>query len=139
MLEAGTPADFGLSGGPMAKPLMVMELSPDGVYRTWFVSSDSPLPKPSEDSWGQHQLTEGRWRIVGGRLRVEDTPEPLRRVARVARDEIAARTGLLYRSRWVVSPMSLPFRFVDPDDLELTWQAKPLVLRRLSLIPGAER
>ena len=132
---AGTPTDFGLPGGPMARPLLVMELKPDGVYRAWIATTESPFPEPPHDSWGDHQLVVGRWSIIGGRLRVEDTPGAWRRPARVARDVIAARTGLLYPSRWVVNPLSLSFGFIGPNDLETTEQGKPLVWRRLSASP----
>jgi hypothetical protein len=100
-----TPRDMGVLAGPMTNPYQVMEFSPDRVCRFWFASAD--------DLMQRYLISEGRWRIDNGKLRIEDMPitAPHRVISDVGR-HVEAISGRSLSSLRLYAP----HRFRDPRD-----------------------
>ena len=118
-----TPVDFGLPVWPMRDPWYVMELGPDRTFRTWFASAD--------DLSEGYRHVDGRWRVVDGRLLIEDIPRGARRSARDLKLELSRRTDLIPTPHRIHVPSLLDFRFEGPDGLVTTLRGTPRNYERL--------
>jgi hypothetical protein len=107
--QIDTPTDYGVPAGPMSAPWEFMELARDGTYRVWFASADAPDVR--------YPLVEGRWRVIDGRLRIEDIPRGARRFARDVQFRLSMTTGLLPTPQRIRGVDSVEFRLVGPDRL----------------------
>jgi hypothetical protein len=115
------------AGRPIRDALDVIEFGDNHVCRTMVVSAADP---------GQFWVrSEGRWRVVDGRLRLEDFPRSaMRRALRDARFKVAdtlwAKAGVIVpRGPDRIGSFDLYFRFPEEGALELSrTSGKPLTL-----------
>jgi hypothetical protein len=115
----------------MTNPYHVIELSPDRVCRFWFASAD--------DLTLHYLISEGRWRIDSGKLRIEDMP--ITSPHRVISDlgwQIEAISGWsprslrLYAPHRVRDPRDEAFRLAEASRLEIMSEpAKVMTWNRL--------
>jgi hypothetical protein len=122
---------MGVLAGPMTNPYQVMEFSPDRVCRFWFASAD--------DLTQRYIISEGRWRIDNGTLRIEDMPitSPHRIISDIGW-QIEAISGRslsslrLYAPHRFRYPRDERFRLVEASRLEImSEKGKALTLVRL--------
>jgi hypothetical protein len=126
-----TPRDMGILVGPMTSPYHVIELSPDRVCRFWFASAD--------DLTQRYIISEGRWGIDNGKLRIEDMPitSPHRVISEIEWHIEAISGGSLslrrlYAPHRFREPRDEPFRLVGAVRLEImAEQGKALTWNRL--------
>jgi hypothetical protein len=99
----------------MVNPWVIQDFASDRTYRQWIISGDDP----------SHRFlhVEGRWKVVGEAIRVEDESPCLRRAIEDSGNRIARVTGLpLVSTTRVGAAPDIPFRLVGPDDLILTFR-----------------
>ncbi len=123
-----TPLDYGLPVGPMSDPWELMELARDGTYSAWFASADTPDVR--------YPLVEGRWRVIDGRLQIEDIPHGARRLARDVQFQVSVTTGLLRTPRRIYSGEPVEYQLVGSDGLVLMWTPRSRTFERLRRNPG---
>ena len=119
--EVNPRAGYVTSAGPVTNPWMVWDFRRDRSFRVWIASADDP---------GVHiPHIEGRWRVAGGELDLDDLGA-WEWVVREVRERFGRSFGIPYTGRISGRPkrrVLLP----DRDTLELDVpQGKRITLRR---------